>query len=213
MKGPERLVLSLLVFAAILFACVLFWPFLLENILKPLSLTGWLLLRIFLLSISQATIWGILIVAAILFFAFRFLLSGSAEAEYGTRPANSTLTNLEFWRTSMSVRPYYPDKIIDLRKKMIQVLVSIYASRKRIPPNFTVLEAFQQGDIPLPPAVHAFLFAVEKKEPWRAFPDWLKRISGREASEHYHNLEQCLNFLDNFMEVKDERNAIEKDHN
>jgi hypothetical protein len=209
MKISLRLVLVLAVLCALVFLGLLNSSFVFENILRPLALTLWLLLRIFILSIAQGVIWGVVILAAAILFIYRFIQTGVSEGQTEIKGANAALANLEFWKTSMSARPYYPDRIADLRKKLSQVLVSIYASRKRVPANFQVLEAFKSGEIPLPPGVYSFLFKEETKRPWHAFQKWLERILGRDIAGHYRKLEECLRFLENFMEVKNERKPNE----
>jgi Ca2+/Na+ antiporter len=51
-----------------------------DEILKPLSLVAWLLLRIFVLSIGQVFYWGALVLIFILFI-FRLIPNGQVESE------------------------------------------------------------------------------------------------------------------------------------
>src|SRR5688572_7144997 len=72
MNLSRRVVLSLLIAAIVLFLGMLFWPFIVNNIIRPIALAVWLLLRILVLSIHQKYIWYMVIFAAFIVL-FRFL--------------------------------------------------------------------------------------------------------------------------------------------
>ena len=66
MNISKRLVIVVFLLLIILFVGLLFWPFVLDDIIAPASLVVWILLRIFVLSIDQKYYWG----AAIFITAF-----------------------------------------------------------------------------------------------------------------------------------------------
>lgn len=212
MKKSNRRLLFLLFAGIILFICILFGPFILENILMPLSLVLWIFLRVFILSIDQKVIWGMMIFSVLIFFILRFDRSASPVEQSELLDQNSSIKDLEFWRFYLSASPHKREELKDLKRKLAWKLVSIYASRKRIPANYEVFDAFKLCEIPLPEKVYSFLFADEKKKSWRDHRKWLRRISGRENIEYYQNLKYYLIFLENFMEIKNEQKSFEKNH-
>ena len=72
MNISRRSVVSILFAAVILFVGVLFWPFILTNIINPTALVVWLLLRLLVLSIHQKYYWTA-IIFVVLVFLYRLL--------------------------------------------------------------------------------------------------------------------------------------------
>ena len=67
MKFSRRMVISILFIVIILLFGMFFWPFILNNIITPIALAVWLLLRIFVLSIDQKYYWGAIIFVVVSF--------------------------------------------------------------------------------------------------------------------------------------------------
>ena len=73
MNQRQRLALFFILLAIILVLGLIFWQYVLNDILMPLVLTSWLFLRLFVLSIDQKYYWGALFFASV-FFLFRHLI-------------------------------------------------------------------------------------------------------------------------------------------
>lgn len=73
MNSSRRLTLIGFLLLLTLFVGLLFWPFILNDIITPASLVVWLLLRIFVLSIGQKYYWAVIIFLTA-FFLYRRLL-------------------------------------------------------------------------------------------------------------------------------------------
>ena len=93
MKFSRRMVISILFVMLILLVGMLFWPFILNEIIKPIALVVWLLLRIFVLSIDQKYYWGAIIFVVVVFL-FRLLSQDTNTVPSGDFPdANETIEN------------------------------------------------------------------------------------------------------------------------
>src|SRR5689334_21465244 len=98
MNPSRRVVLSLLMAAIILFLSLLFWPFVVDNILTPAALVLWLLLRILVLSIHQQYFWYTLVIAALLVL-YRMLPQEEPELQSDARlEMNAAMINIGYWR-------------------------------------------------------------------------------------------------------------------
>src|SRR5512141_456478 len=98
MNTSKRLIVSFLVAAIVLFIGILYWTFILKNIVEPTALAVWLLLRILVLSIDQKYFWYAAILIAIIFL---FLLLPRWEPPIQSDSqgkANATIANIGYWR-------------------------------------------------------------------------------------------------------------------
>jgi hypothetical protein len=215
MKISRRVVSIILFGSIILLMGMLFSSFILKNIIEPTSLAIWVLLRIFVLSIDQKYYWGtIIFVAAI--FLFRFLPQGQTVVQPEYFPdSNATIKSIEYWRIVLT---FTADNIHDeetLKRELIHLLLSLYASKQRISTNFILYEALKRGELPLPEDIHEFLFPDNSKKSKRAFDKfiqsirsaprkWMRRWSGQETAEHYRMINETLGFIEKSMEIKND---------
>jgi hypothetical protein len=220
MNLSRRVVVSILFAAILLFIGILFWPFILTNIIQPTALVIWLLLRLLVLSIHQKYYWAA-IIFAVLVFIFRLLpqneLTVSSEEPGGS---NETMNTMGYWRsiflyTGGSVRD---DK--SLRRGLAHLLTSLYASKQRTSTNFEIYDALQRGEIPLPEHIHAFLFPEEpqkSKHPikrilqffQKAPRQWIRQWTGQDMAERYQIVDEVLCYMETSLEIKnDERKSI-----
>ncbi|HET9912688.1 MAG TPA: hypothetical protein VFQ13_12405 [Anaerolineales bacterium] len=224
MNLSRRVVLSFLSAAVVLFAGLLFWPFILNNIIKPMALVVWLLLRIFVLSIDQEYVWyAFVFVAAI--FLFRLIPQGQDTRQLDTYlEANTTLDNIERWRARFT---YYNQNIWDekaLKRELLHLLTSLYASKQNTSVKFAIHTALQQGEIPLPDHIYTFLFPQEPQA-WdasitaflqsiRGKPrKWIRQWTGQEKAEHYQRITEVLDFMEATLEIKnDDRQYTQAEH-
>ena len=64
MKFSRRTIVFLYILLVILVGGILFWPFIVSEIINPVSMVVWLFLRLFVLSIAQKYYWTAIIFAA-----------------------------------------------------------------------------------------------------------------------------------------------------
>ena len=98
MKSSRRLVIFIFLLV-ILFVGLLNWPFVLNEIIQPISLVVWLLLRVFVLSIDQQYYWWALILVADCIFLYRLLPHDQSEnSSEEVWKSNETIPTIEHWR-------------------------------------------------------------------------------------------------------------------
>lgn len=212
MNTPKRAVISFLVAAIVLFIGLLFWPFIANNIIKPVALVIWFLLRILVLSIHQKYFWYAVIFATLVFL-FRFLPHEQPNTEAdGYLETNSTLINIGYWRGLFVYNGQYVRDEKTLKRELLYLLASLYASKQTVSNDFVLHDALQQGKIPLPENIHAFLFSQEppvSDGPLKKFfqsirqtpQKWIRRWSGQEKAEHFRMIEEVLNFMETSLEI------------
>jgi hypothetical protein len=85
--------------AIVLFLGMLFWPFIVNNIIRPTALVLWFLLRILVLSIHQKYFWYTLILAAFILL-LRFLPREQTDLQPNAYPeTNTAIATIEYWRS------------------------------------------------------------------------------------------------------------------
>jgi len=212
MKNSQRVVLACLVAAILLLAGLLFWPFILSNIIKPTALVVWLLLRILVLSIDQEYYWY-----ALIFVVAIFLYRVLSHTRETVQPevyleTNATLNNIEYWRVRFAGNRHNIWDEKTLKRDLRHLLVSWYASNQNTSNNFNLYQALEQGEVPLPEHVRDFLFSQEPEpdhsiksffQSIRATPrKWIHRWTGQEEAEHYQRIAEVLSFMETSLEIK-----------
>jgi len=212
-KSPRQFVLAVFFLLAALFVGMLFWPFIMNEIIKPVSLVTWLLLRILVLSIPQSYYWGALIFI-MLFFFYR-LLPQSQTATYPSESqmSNNALRNIEYWHNLFLLTDEYVKDDKTLKRELIRLLISLYATKQVNRANFEIYEELQKGTIPLPQHIHTFLFSENTQNDGHSLKKriqaiglapqkWVHRLTGQEAAEHNRKINEVLVFLETALEIK-----------
>lgn len=224
MKLSRRLVVSLLAAAIVLFLGMLFWPFILKDIIQPTALVLWLLLRILVLSVHQKYFWYAVIFVAFLVL-FRLLSRAPSMVQPAVYPeANATMNKISYWRSLFMYIDQNVQEEQTLKQELIHLLTSFYAAKQRTANNFGIYEALEQGEIPLPANIHRFLFWQEPQESGgriktffqslRKTPrKWIRHWTGQEKADHFEMIEAVLHFLETSLEIKhDERTLSQNKH-
>lgn len=224
MKFSRRVVISLLVGGIVLFVGLLFWPFILNNIIEPTAVAVWLLLRILVLSIDQKYFWYAAIFLAVIFL-FRLLHQEQPPIQsVAYLDTNATILNIRYWRVLFT----YNDQDVRgekiLKRELTRLVTSLYASKQNTSNDFRVYDALQQGRIPLPENIHTFLFSAEpqgsggpikrllqsiQKTPRK----WIRQWTGQEKAEYYRMIDEVLDFVETSLEIKnDDRKFTHHEH-
>ncbi len=164
MNISRRLVVFGFFALVILIVGVLFWPLILSEIVIPISLVVWLLLRLFVLSIDQQYYWAA-IIFVVVFFIYRLFPSAEPVIQSDDfQDLNATIRAIGTWRSLFTVIGYeVPDKRA-LRQELINLLLSLYATKLRTSVDFRLYDALQKGEIPIPKHIHDFLFLEEPRK-------------------------------------------------
>jgi hypothetical protein len=224
MKFSKRLTALILFIAIILFAGMLFWPFILNEIITPTSLVVWLLLRMFVLSIDQKLYWGaIIFIVAI--FLFRLLPQAQTTFQSEIFPdSNTTIKTIEYWRSLFTPIDRNARDEVNLKRELAYLVASLYASKQRTSPNFTFYDALQRGDISLPEHIRTFLFPDKPKQSGR-FPKklmqfiretprkWMRRWTGQETAEYCRMIDEILNFMETSLEIENDEGKFTPNKN
>jgi hypothetical protein len=102
-----------------------------------------------------------------------------------------------------------------LKRELTHLLTSLYASKQSTSDNFGIYDALQQGEIPLPEHIHAFLFSTESQraggpikrllQSIRKTPrKWIRQWTGQEKAEHFRMIDEVLRFLETSLEINDD---------
>jgi hypothetical protein len=216
MKTSQRYLPIAIILGMVILACIIFEPFVMNEILVPIGAAIWLLLRIFVLSVDQVYYWVGLIVLGFVFVVFRFihhLINHPAPLRMQSSPDPSlALMNAEAWRNRIELAAGGSAEQAILKRELAWLLVSMYTHRRAGSAYLEVYEPLRQRKIPLPDRVWSFIF--EKEPPERkpglvrsiraAFQTRLQKWSGRETAEYYQAVAEVLTFLETSLEMNDD---------
>lgn len=213
MNTSKRVVILFLSAAIVLFLGMLFWPFIVNNIIQPTTLVLWLLLRILVLSIHQKYFWYALIFIAFIVL-FRLLPQEQTKIQSDRYlETNTTMVNIGYWRVLFTYNDQNIQNEKTIKRELLYLLTSLYASKQSTANNFGIHDALQQGKIPLPENIHAFLFPQEppvSDGPLKKFfqsirktpRKWIRQWTGQEKAEHYQMIDEVLDFMETSLEIK-----------
>jgi hypothetical protein len=143
----------------------------LEGVVLPAATAVWLVLRIFVLGIDQEVYWwGAIVLTFIVAIVLGLRGSARSVVHSGTGPAPVWDPALR-WRESILLNVHGAAQRDTFRREMAWLLASQYASRHPGFARYQVHAALQEGRIPIPPAVHEFLFSSVKSQ--EAAPSFL----------------------------------------
>jgi hypothetical protein len=203
-------------FLIFLLAVMLFWPFIFSEIIRPIALVVWVLLRVFVLSVDQTFLWAVIVVAVAFLLLRRLLLSPqpTAQSTKFNRP-NATIEHIQYWHSLLaeSARNAPDDRAT--KKQLAYLLLLLYATKKRTSADFRLYDALCQGEIPLPEHIHTFLFSEKLQHTERPIArllqsicrtpkKWIWRWTGQEKTEYHRMINEVLTFVETSLEIKDD---------
>jgi hypothetical protein len=215
MKIPRRASRIALLLGLFLFLGVLFPSFIVDNFVTPVALVLWLFWRI-LRSVDQGIYWSLLIFS-VLGYAFvrLFRLAQDPAILEQTLPSdsNAALEQINSWRISIRLTSDETEKFNSLKRKLGQMLVTMYASKQPETAPFEIYAALQRHQIPLPEHIDAFLYPAEPSGARRSLKQVLhtirdaprkrvRRWTGRDVAEYYQSIEDVISFMESSLELK-----------
>jgi hypothetical protein len=217
MRNSRRITIAIILGTVLLMACLLFEPFVMNNILVPIAAAIWLLLRIFVLSVDQIIYWLGLAVLGFMILVFRVihtLIFRPAPVKMENPPDPSlALMNAEAWRNRIELAAGGRAEQALLKRELAWVLVSMYTFGRSGSAYLEVYEPLRQRKLPLPEEVWSFIFEQEppgRKVGWvqsirQAAQSRLQKWSGRETAEYYQAIAEVLSFMETSLEMNDDK--------
>jgi hypothetical protein len=219
-RRSRALVIGVFSLLIILFVGLLFWPFILNEIIRPTSLAVWVLVRIFILSLDQKYYWVAIVFIAAIFLFLRLLPPAHSTVESeDSQHLNVTMRTLDYWRSLLNLIDHRVQDDEMLKKELARLLLSLYATKQHTLADFRLYDALQQGEIPLPEQIYAFLFPKEPQPVGRSFianirrlvqsirntpRKWIRRWTGQETAERHRLIDETLCFLETSLEMKND---------
>ena len=212
MKISLRAAWLLLLLGAGLILGLLFRAFIVANVVYPIAALLLLFWRM-LLSVHQAVYWGIVLVVAVGVAFYRLVQLVPSEVKRYTPAPHSILQVVSYWRFSLQLASDEGPVTHSVKNELQSYLVAMYATKQPEAAPYTIRDALQSRQIPLPDTVYNFLFSDEtheKNPSWKgrlqrlaAKPSkWLRHWSGRDQVEYYQAVEETITFMEALMEIK-----------
>jgi len=204
MNKSNKIVLLIIIIFIIATLAIIFRIFLFENIIKPYALISWFLLRIFILWIDQKIIWGLLIFFIITIFFIKYSTFFLFSEETNTPIENNEyLIKLRLWKSYLSGEINDIEDIKKIKKgKLLSILVSIYASNKRILIDHKLYEAFENREILLPDEIFNFIYDSYNNKHGKIYKWFFYRLNKTEIINYHKELDVFINYLENLLEFK-----------
>ncbi len=214
MKNSRRITLIILLVGLLLCLGIVFRGFLVENIIRPISLLVWILLRV-LQSVDQNIYWGALLFAGLIFVLLRLGKGPAVEERTPPPDTFSALENVRYWRTAITVTRDETTEVNVLKRYLGKMLATAYAVKEPGRANLEIYNALKLRQIPLPERVYAFLFPGSLPASERSFRRVLQAIrrapqrlvhrwSGRDLQEYDQSIDEVLAFIESTLEVKND---------
>jgi hypothetical protein len=221
MSTNKRWLLFILIIGFLVFLGLVFWEFILTNLILPVAAVAWLFLRIFVLSISQQAYWELIIFGAVAFAIVRLFRGLNTTEVVRPRDINATLDTIRRWRNSIQANIMETGERHPLKRDLTWLLASTYLPGRQGSASYEIKEAMQQQEIPLPHSVYTFLFDYEPVEPrppftrhpiqffaWilvrfrRAIKIWIRKRTGRQAAEYFQGIDEVLSLMEDSLEIR-----------
>ncbi len=203
MKKSTRIILYMISAGLLIMIIIIFRDFLFERIIKPIADRLDILYRYAVLSLDQYIVWSIMIISASLILFFLLILKRENLPQGPVEPVIENFYSRRFkmWESYLNnSSPYSKSR---LKKELTKILACKYAIQKRLDVDYVLIDAFKNREIPLPEHIQSFLFMEEKKSSF-GIKNLIYSWSGRKAGDYNKSLQECILFLEKFMELKDE---------
>lgn len=216
-NNRRRLLIALIALATVALTSVVFWPFIAAQIIAPIALLAWLLLRIFVLSISQQFYWYGAILA-VLITLFRLWPQSFNNAPFEKHAEmNVAINTFERWRNLFSPTNSDAHSTGTLRQELVWLLLSLHATKQQFDADHQLHGALRRREIDLPDAIHAFLFPDETPAKPRSFLQrsldfWLtplkwaqrRRRQQREMAQRHDRIDEVLGYIEKSLETNND---------
>jgi hypothetical protein len=176
MSTSKRFALFILALIIVFFLVLVFWPFILNSIIIPISTVVWIVLRIYVLSIDQKYYWGAFILGIMVLVLWQFFQEEPNPEPDKIKEENIIFTDIEFWQNKfLNLSNNQIDRQL-IKKELIHLLTAMYTAEQQDKSQYMILDAIIEKEIPLPETIYDFLFSEELKGKQRSIIKTLKKI-------------------------------------
>jgi hypothetical protein len=198
-----RFVLFIFILGIILFLGLIFSAWVVPNIVQPIAGAIWLFARVFILSVDQVYYWNLLSIVVVIWVIFRLARRKSSVRSEGGTVMHEAISNLKSWQEALILSKHDGSERNIARSKLLQLLISYYASRQQSPNQLEIRQDLEQRRLSLPDSVYNFLFLSESQKPskpskrafYNAVSRWYCRISGQEEAVFDRMIDELIDFI------------------
>jgi len=165
----------------------------------------WFILRYTILRLDHGIIWWAAIIICIIALWLKLKwVSDHPENEekkaigfYAKKYAN--------WKSHFIYKAHSKFNKDRLKRKLQELLVTLYAVRKRLAINYEITDLFRNKKIQLPENIYSFFFTETKEKEKRfSIKRFYNSLSGHDAVEYYKNLDESLTYIENYLENRND---------
>lgn len=208
----RRFALGLFLLGLLLFLGLLFSSWIVPHLLLPAATAVWFFLRIFILSISQESVWWLLTLAVAIWSIYRLTRRPAPVATKKTVIQQAAESSLRDWQEALSASTDEDRQRSLIQRKLLLLITSFYEAQQQDSNPVEIRLALEQRRLPLPDAAYQFLVQPEPAQPrrlsWRGLSRrcrrWVRRLTGRSTAEFQRMIDELILFLDPTMEKKNE---------
>lgn len=207
MNNRMRWIILSIGLAFLLAAGLIFRHFLFENVIMPIALILWAVLRVFM-SVDQEVYWVALVFIAFV-FGLRLLPVKVSELSHPAgREARQPAKRLEYWQSLIDKAKESSENQQALTKNLQDLLILVMAIEDQADPN-TVREALQHRHLDVPQEIIAYLTTTKSGGTYlnKARRNWNGRLlprgelSSNSSSGKQAGIEALLDFLESYAEI------------
>lgn len=211
--AARRWVVLVLALAAILSAGLIFRDFLMQNVIMPIALLLWAILRVFM-SIDQEVYWVILIFAAFVLGLGLLPVRGS-RAVGPSQSAEPTARRFNYWHAIIRQAAKSREAREALESNLRELAVNVIAMEEQKHPN-AVREDILQRRLDLTEDIRAFLLRgangrrqTSKKGLQGRLTGLVKRSNSQVGAERL-SPEKLLEYLERYAEIRDDHEPFQQ---
>lgn len=216
-----RVIIFVLLLGMIVLLGTIFWPLLKEYIVNPVMLNVTVFLQKLFLFIDQQYYWWFLIVLLIFLIPHHLVRKKKIAYRSELKDRNATLQDIDTWKTFIRYQSGKDFENISLKRKLVKLLSSMYASKHYIVDELELYNALKKRHIKIPDEIYDFFLLSDETfdvKPWttrlmqsiRSAPrKWRRKFSGQDIKDYYQSIGTVLEFMETSMEDKHENRHIE----
>ncbi len=214
MKSHRRWLILLAALICLLAAGLAFRSFMMANLIMPVVMIVWLVLRVFM-TVDQEVYWLVFIFAA--FVLGLGLLPGRSNMIVTPVDSNhrQPAKRFSYWKKLIGKAGRSREDQIALENKLRELMVDVIATEEQMHPDEVRRELLQRN-LPLPTEVYRFLSPGadgKRREKTGGISGWrVERINQARKSNAAGKMDmrRLLEYLETYAEIKDEHGRDEQ---
>jgi hypothetical protein len=186
---------------------IVFRQFIYANVIMPISLILWAVLRVFM-TIDQEFYWVALVFIAFIFGLSLVPMRTKVLSQPAGRESRQPAKRLEYWDVLIDKAGNSREDQQTLRKNLQELFVNVMAIEDQADPN-SIREDLQRKRLDIPKEIVTYLFAVEDRgfNSKRNKQSWINRLLSRDeisrnsSNDNLPDIEAVLDFLETYAEI------------